>query len=97
MEICDDLTKAEVDQMKFIATAWVSRKQLEKVSDGIDLCVALEKGEVLNSTYVEPLVELIRSLERQDLIAKLEHYQGICSVPSIFHFPLTMLMLKSWS
>ncbi|XP_006893442.1 PREDICTED: protein FADD [Elephantulus edwardii] len=68
------LSKAELDQLKFLCGGRVGKRKLERVDSGLDLfTVLIEQGD-LGRDRPELLRELLASLRRQDLLRRLDDF-----------------------
>lgn len=76
-KISEDLSDKEYEQLKFYSgkTLKVSRKQLEMVKQVFDLFVLLEKRTFIAPTRTSVLKEMLRSLDRGDLLDLIDGYQ----------------------
>ena len=71
------------------------RRQLEKVKNVFDLFVLLERGTYISPTNTSVLKEMMRSLDRGDLLDLITEYQGntyilyITSAIKVYIFQIT--------
>lgn len=77
-QISEDIGEKEFKQLKFYCTNTfdLKRKQVERIKTIFDLFVILEQGTHLNPPRTHELREMMKSLERGDLIELIDEYQG---------------------
>ncbi|XP_066263717.1 caspase-8-like isoform X1 [Branchiostoma lanceolatum] len=80
LEVSEELTNRDFDDMKFMAAAYISRNKLETVDSFLSLAIALEQGMHLSSDNVQVLHELLQTHERPDLKNIVQNYEA--STPS---------------
>ncbi|XP_029438859.1 FAS-associated death domain protein [Rhinatrema bivittatum] len=72
--ISTDLSKEDLDHLKFLCCGIISKRKLENVKSGTDLfSILLEQQEISNGK-VEFLLKMLKSLKRGDLVERLERF-----------------------
>ncbi|XP_078700543.1 caspase-8-like [Branchiostoma floridae x Branchiostoma belcheri] len=82
LEVSEELTSRDFDDMKFMAAAYISRNKLESVDNFLSLAIALEQGMKLTSDNVHVLHELLQTQERPDLKDIIQNYEASISSKS---------------
>ncbi|KAI8496114.1 Casp10p [Branchiostoma belcheri] len=83
LEVSEELTNRDFDDMKFMAAAYISRNKLESVDNFLSLAIALEQGMHLTSDNVHVLHELLQTQERPDLKDIIQNYEASISSKSV--------------
>ncbi|XP_013381129.1 caspase-8 [Lingula anatina] len=76
-DIAEDVSKSEVESMKFIAQAHVPRYKTENAKDLQTLFVALEQQNLLTPDDLDVLVEMVQCIDRKDLLTKIDSYKTL--------------------
>lgn len=76
LEISDQLTAAQLDQMKFLCGDTIGRRELETIDTGIRLFTALTHRGRLGADNKEYLCDLLQKIHRRDLSDKLNGFES---------------------
>nr|ADB80148.1 caspase-8 [Branchiostoma floridae] len=79
LQVSEELTSRDFDDMKFMAAAYISRNKLETVDNFLSLAIALEQGMHLATDNVQVLHELLQTQERPDLKNIIQNYEASMS------------------
>lgn len=72
LEISKQLSKEELEQMKFLSGDFIFKKDMEKVDAGFTLFrILMERGK-LGEDNTDFLCDMLRHIHRLDLITKVE-------------------------
>ena len=71
--ISNQLSSQEVENLKFMCNDMVPRRQLERLRSGFDLFCVLEGKDLISTTKVDFLEEILETVGKDHLVKKLEN------------------------
>ena len=74
--ISNQLSSQEVENLKFMCNDMVPRRQLERLRSGFDLFCVLEGKDLISTTKVDFLKEILEIVGKDHLVKKLENEGG---------------------
>ncbi|XP_068922641.1 FAS-associated death domain protein [Petaurus breviceps papuanus] len=69
--ISSNLSRKELEDMKFLCKMKIGKRKLNEIEQGIDLFVCLMQQNLLSMSNTEFLISMLKSLKREDLIQEL--------------------------
>ncbi|XP_030056600.1 FAS-associated death domain protein [Microcaecilia unicolor] len=72
--ISTNLSKDDLDHLKFLCRENISKRKLENVKSGIDLFGILMEQQEISNDNVDFLLNLLKNLKRGDLVEQLEQF-----------------------
>lgn len=74
--LCQELTRQECDTLKFMCERDIPRARLESIQGLQDFFRVLENQRKLSPDYLEYLLHMLKQLNRQDLVRKVEQFRN---------------------
>ncbi|XP_029313981.1 FAS-associated death domain protein [Cottoperca gobio] len=76
LDISNQLTDKQLEDMKFLCRDMVGKKELEKISSGIRLFQVLTERGKLGANNTDCLCQLLKDIHRQDLSGRIETFES---------------------
>lgn len=81
-DFSEELTRQDVEKMKYLALDFIPRGRAENIENGLHLFDALERNARISPQNLDLLEELLIKIGRKDLSAKVDKFrQGKCTFP----------------
>ena len=81
-DFSEELTRQDVEKMKYLALDFIPRGRAENIQNGMHLFDALERNARISPQNLDLLEELLTKIGRTDLGSKVDKFrQGKCTFP----------------
>lgn len=74
LEISNQLSKDQLDKLKYLCQDEIGKRQTEKIDNGISLFTTLTERGKLGADNTELLGQLLSEIRREDLLQKLNAF-----------------------
>lgn len=78
LHISDQLSKEQLDKLKFLCKDHIPKKDAEKIDTGLKLFTLLMERQKLADNDTDFLCEILEKIHRPDLVAKLQPFAEQC-------------------
>ena len=78
-DFSEELTRQDVEKMKYLASDFIPRRRAEDIQNGLHLFEALERNARISPQNLDLLEEMLVKIGREDLGSKVDKFrQGKC-------------------
>lgn len=75
LKISDQLSESQLAKIKFLCGDMIGKKDMEKIKNGIELFQILSERRKLGPDDMDYLLELLKQIQRQDLVDEVTRFQ----------------------
>ena len=83
-KIARDTNTREVNTMKFSLGNCIPRRCCEEITNTFSLFIVLEQRNILVNTNLDPLIQLLHLIDRQDLLGLVQNYKEFIGEGQVF-------------